>query len=324
MYKYEELKVIINKAIRNISLDQETEKLFEPVRYIMSAGGKRLRPVLSLMACNLFDDKVENAILPAVGLEVFHNFTLVHDDIMDEATLRRGAATVHNKWDNKQAILSGDVMAFIANDCMMHAHEEILPDILKVYNKAAVEVCMGQQMDMEFEEMNFVSISDYMRMIELKTAVLIAASLKIGAILGGAGSKDTNTLYSFGINLGLAFQIQDDLLDTFGDSGTFGKNIGGDIVANKKTILLIKALELASGDQHRMLSEQIKAKGFNPQEKIDSVISVYKELNIQEEIENLVSRYTEKAYSLLMELDIADERKEALRELASNLLDRNK
>ncbi|HKL67413.1 MAG TPA: polyprenyl synthetase family protein, partial [Bacteroidales bacterium] len=200
MYTYEELKEIVNRAIHNMSYD--SEKLFEPVKYIMSQGGKRIRPVMTLMACNLFDDKVEKAILPAVGLEVFHNYTLVHDDIMDNSEMRRGALTVYKKWDTNQAILSGDVMAFIANECMLNTPAEYLTKVSRVYNETAIEVCCGQQMDMDFEKINYVNHTDYLRMIELKTAVLLAASLKIGAIIGGAKSGEAEKIYDFGRNMG--------------------------------------------------------------------------------------------------------------------------
>jgi geranylgeranyl diphosphate synthase type II len=237
MYNQLQLKELTEKAISNLSLDKEAEKLIDPVRYVLSIGGKRLRPVLALMSCNLFSDTVDEAVMPAIGLEVFHNFTLVHDDIMDQAPLRRNLPTVHNKWNLNQAVLSGDVMAFIANECFLQAPARCMAEVMSVYNRAAIEICIGQQLDMDFETALAVSEAEYVRMIELKTAALLAASAKIGAVIGGANEKDAGLMYEFGRNLGLAFQIQDDLLDAYGDSKVFGKLQGGDIVSNKKTFL---------------------------------------------------------------------------------------
>lgn len=324
MYKYEELKEIVNRAIHNMSYDYEAEKIFEPVKYLMSLGGKRIRPVMTLMACNLFDDKIEKAILPAVGMEVFHNFTLVHDDIMDKSEMRRGSATVHIKWDVNQAILSGDVMAFIANECIMASPVTSLTQVMKVYNDTAIDVCSGQQMDMDFEKKSFVSHTDYLRMIELKTAVLLAASLKIGALIGNAEPGEADKMYSFGKNLGLGFQIQDDLLDTYGDPKIFGKKIGTDIVSNKKTILLIKALELASGTQLKTLNQYLQQEEFDDEEKISAVKNIFDELNIRSVVEDIAGQYTDLAFSSLEEVKVEGERKKELMQLASNLLNRTK
>ena len=247
MYNQEELKDIVDKAIVNLSYNTEAINLIDPVKYILSIGGKRLRPVLALMACNLFSDKIDEAIIPATGIEVFHNFTLVHDDIMDQAPVRRNFPTIHNKWNINQAVLSGDVMAFVTNECFLQSPPACMLKVFRVFNKAAIEVCVGQQLDIDFEKAIIVSHDEYIRMIELKTAVLLAASVKIGAIIGGAKDKDSELIYEFGRNLGLAFQIQDDLLDTYGDVKVFGKTPGGDIISNKKTFLLVKALEIASG-----------------------------------------------------------------------------
>lgn len=322
MYTYEELREIVNKAVKNMSYDYESESLFEPVRYLMSMGGKRIRPVMVLMACNLFDNKIERAILPALGMEILHNFTLVHDDIMDRSEMRRGSPTVHRKWGVNQAILSGDVMAFIANECIMATPRDVLTQVMKIYNTAAIEVCIGQQMDMDFEINTFVSHTDYLRMIELKTAVMIAASLKTGATIGMADADQADKLYEFGRNLGLAFQIQDDLLDTYGDPEIFGKKTGTDIVANKKTILLIKALELASGQQLKALNEQLKMEVFVPEEKIAKVKSIFDDLNIRKAVEDLAAQYTELAYASLDGVKVEKDRKEELMKLAAGLLKR--
>ncbi|MEE4214591.1 MAG: polyprenyl synthetase family protein [Bacteroidales bacterium] len=323
MYTYEELREIVNKAVHNMSYDYESDSLFEPVKYLMSMGGKRVRPVMVLMACNLFDNKIEKAILPALGMEILHNFTLVHDDIMDRSEMRRGSPTVHRKWNVNQAILSGDVMAFIANECIMAAPRDVLAQVMKIYNTAAIEVCIGQQMDMDFERNTFVSHSDYLRMIELKTAVMIAASLKTGALIGMADADQAEKMYDFGRNLGLAFQIQDDLLDTYGDPEVFGKKTGTDIVANKKTILLIKALELASGQQLKILNEQLKLEVFDPEEKIAKVKSIFDDLNIRKAVEDLAAQYTELAYASLDDVKVEKGRKEELMQLAAGLLKRS-
>jgi geranylgeranyl diphosphate synthase type II len=324
MYSQEELKDLVDKAIVNLSLSAEAEKLADPVRYILSMGGKRLRPVLALMACNLFRDKIDDAVIPATGLEVFHNFTLVHDDIMDQAPIRRGMATVHIKWNLSQAILSGDVMAFIANDCFLQTPAGSLTRVFRAYNRAAVDVCIGQQMDMDFEKAGGVSHEEYLRMIELKTASLIAASARIGAIIGDASEKDCDNLFEFGRNIGLAFQIQDDLLDAYGDSGVFGKTSGGDIVSNKKTFLLVKALEIASGKQLQMLQEQLQMKDPDPVAKIKAVMEIYDSLDIRAITEKLANDYITKSLEYLEKADADSKRKRELTLLANSLMGRNK
>ncbi len=324
MFTREDLKSIVNKAILNISYEADADHLYEPVKYILSIGGKRLRPIMTLMSCNLFSDSIDSAIIPAVGLEVFHNFTLVHDDIMDNSSMRRGTETVHTRWNNNQAILSGDVMAFVANDCIAQAPPAIMPNVLKVYNRVAREVCIGQQLDMDFETTPYVTHQEYLRMVELKTAVLIAGSLRIGAMIGGANTTESELLSSFGLNLGLAFQVQDDILDTFGDPLIFGKKIGGDIVANKKTLLLIKAFELASGATLKKLQSLVSEKDFEREEKIKAVIEIYNDLNIQAWATDLARQYTDRAYISLDSVVLNPSRKDALQTLASELVVRNK
>ena len=324
MYGQAELKELVDKAIINLTFSSEAEKLIFPVKYILSIGGKRLRPVITLMSCNLFRDKIDDAILPATGIEVFHNFTLVHDDIMDQASVRRNLPTVHAKWNINQAILSGDVMAFIANDCFLQTPPAALLKVFRAFNKAAVEVCIGQQLDMDFEKVSFVSKDEYLRMIELKTAVLIAASAMIGAIIGEADDRDAALLYEFGINLGLAFQIQDDLLDVYGDVNIFGKISGGDIVTNKKTFLLIKALELATGNTLMKLQEQVQVKEFNPAEKIKTVMDIFNKLNIRSITENLANDYITKSLKLLEKVNADKDRKNELFQMAASLIDRKK
>ncbi|NTV83573.1 MAG: polyprenyl synthetase family protein, partial [Bacteroidales bacterium] len=306
----------------NLSISTEATRLSDPVKYILSIGGKRIRPVLALMACNLFRDKVDDAVIPATGLEVFHNFTLVHDDIMDQAPVRRNFTTVHIKWNVNQAILSGDVMAFIANECFLQTPSAQLHKVFKAYNKAAIDVCVGQQLDMDFEKASMVSNAEYLRMIELKTAVLIAASAKIGGLIGEAGDKDADHLYEFGRNLGMAFQIQDDLLDVYGDSTVFGKVSGGDIVCNKKTFLLVKALELAKGKQLKRLKDQLNQKNHDPEEKIKTVMEIYDDLNIKSITEILANDFISRSLDHLWNTGPGNERKSELAQFANALAGR--
>lgn len=324
MYTKEELGDLIGKGIAFLKYDEEAGKLIEPVKYIMSLGGKRLRPLMTLMACNLFNDKPEDALMPAIGLEVFHNFTLVHDDIMDNASLRRNSQTVHVKWNPNQAILSGDVMAFIANECIAQAPAGSMLKVFRLYNKTAIEVCVGQQLDMDFETRQFVSQDEYLRMVELKTAVLVAACMKTGAIIGGASDRDADLMYEFGRNLGLAFQIQDDILDVYGESAVFGKKTGGDIVTNKKTLLLVKAMELARGETNRRLKEQLSLRDFDAGTKIKAITSIYDELGIKDIAESIAANYIDKAFGYFTEVSIADDRKEVLMNLAQGLIGRDR
>jgi geranylgeranyl diphosphate synthase type II len=324
MYNQLQLKDLTEKAIANLSLNTEAEKLIDPVKYVLSIGGKRLRPVLALMACNLFSDKIDEAVIPAAGLEVFHNFTLVHDDIMDQAPLRRNLPTVHSKWNLNQAVLSGDVMAFIANECFLQAPQRCMAEVFRIYNRAAIEVCVGQQLDMDFEKAAAVSQDEYLRMIGLKTAALLAASAMIGAVIGGAGEKDAALMYDFGWNLGLAFQIQDDLLDVYGDSRVFGKKPGGDIEANKKTFLFVKAMELASGEHQKRLLELFSKKSIDTEVKVKSVVGIYNELNVKKITEGIADDHINLAISTLERTVVAKERKKELLQLAETLAGREK
>jgi geranylgeranyl diphosphate synthase type II len=324
MYNQSELKKIVDKAIINLSYNTEAEKLIDPVKYILSMGGKRLRPVISLMSLNMFSDFIDDGILPATGLEVFHNFTLIHDDIMDQAPVRRNFPTVHTKWNISQAVLSGDVMAFIANECFLQAPSECLQKVFRAYNKAAIEVCVGQQQDIDFEKISVISLDEYLRMIELKTAVLIAASARIGSIIGGAGDKDSDLLYEFGRNIGLAFQIQDDLLDIYGDARVFGKVPGGDIVANKKTFLLVKAFEIASVNQMKKLQELFSSGDIDPEKKVREVIDIYDQLNIRNITENLANELINIGFSQLDNVNVNMERKEEITRITSSLIGRDK
>ena len=324
MYNQSELKEIVDKTILNLSYNTEAENLIDPVRYILSMGGKRLRPVLALMSCNLFCDHIDDALMAAAGLEIFHNFTLVHDDIMDKAPVRRNLITVHNKWNLNQAVLSGDVMAFIANECFLQTPEKYLSRVFRVFNKAAIEVCVGQQMDIDFEKVSLLAQDEYLRMIELKTSVLLAAAAKIGAISGGADSRESDLLYEFGRNLGLAFQLQDDLLDIYGDVKIFGKVPGGDIIANKKTFLLVKALEIASADKLKQLHELFINEWSDPETKVKKVIEIYDQLDIKTITEKLANEYINSAFIHLDKVNANRERKEELILLAMSLIGREK
>lgn len=324
MFASDYLRELSDKAVASLTGTPEAGKLFEPVRYIMSIGGKRIRPVMCLMACNIFRDKIDEAVMPAVGIEVFHNFTLIHDDIIDKAEVRRGSPTVHTRWGADQAILSGDVMAFVAVECIGQAPEKVLPRALKLFNRTAIEVCTGQQLDLDYEKKGVVSEAEYLRMIELKTAVLVAASLKLGAIIAEAPEKDQDLLYEFGRCLGIAFQIQDDVLDTYGDTKMFGKKTGSDIVANKKTYLLVKALEMAGGSKLTRLRKLLGPGDHDPEDKVREVRAIYDELEVRLKAENLAYDYFNRAFQALDQVAVNAERKNELKQLAVNLIGRVK
>jgi geranylgeranyl diphosphate synthase type II len=286
----------------------------------MALGGKRLRPCLLLMACDMFGGDVEKALAPALAIEVFHNFTLMHDDIMDKAPLRRGKPTVHEKWNANVAILSGDVMMVESNKLIMQVDDKVLRRVLDVFNDTAVGVCEGQQIDMNFETRSDVGIDEYIDMIRLKTAVLLGGTLKMGALVGGAGDGEASLLYAFGEQLGIAFQLQDDILDVYGDPEKFGKQVGGDILSNKKTYLLIKALELAQGDTLTQLNYWLHAEEYEPTEKVEAVKRIYNQLNIREQAEAEMNQYAEKAMLSFDKISLPDERKSVLKEFADMLL----
>ncbi|MEA3443922.1 MAG: polyprenyl synthetase family protein [Bacteroidota bacterium] len=317
---------LINDEIENslaIS-NKQPQNLYAPISYILSIGGKRIRPSLVLLACNLFSDDIKHAIKPALALEVFHNFTLLHDDIMDKASKRRGKQTVHEKWSENIAILSGDAMSIMAYELLQQTKAEFLPEILRVFNQTALEVCDGQQYDMDYEDSQDIAIDDYLNMIRLKTSVLIAGSLKIGAILGGAGKNDSDLMYDFGLNLGLSFQLRDDYLDVFGDEETFGKNIGGDIVANKKTYLLLKAFELANEMQKQKLSRLLSTITFDREEKISSVKKIYSNLQVADHLKIKMEDYYKKSLAAFDAVNIDPSKKEELKKFAANLMKRDK
>lgn len=324
MYTLTEAQNLIDNHIQNLSIPDTPPELYEPVRYILSLGGKRIRPALVILACDLFAGAVEQAVLPALAIELFHNFTLLHDDIMDHSRLRRGQPTVHVKYGENVAILSGDVMSILASRMMNRAPQAVLNVVHDIFTKTAMEVCEGQQLDMNFEELLSVSEEEYLHMIELKTAVLIAASLKIGAILGGSSQRDADDLYKFGRNLGMAFQLQDDLLDTYGDPGLIGKNLGTDILDNKKTFLIIRALKTASEPQRKELTAWLTRKEVDQDEKIEAVISLFNKLNVKEATEERIQGFYRQALENLEDLNRPEERKSELFSFASSLMNRNR
>lgn len=322
MYTLSELQEIINKKIAEENMGREPFALYNPINYTLETGGKRIRPVLMLMACNMFSDRIDHAIKPAIGLEIFHNFTLLHDDIMDHADIRRGKPTVHKKWNENTAILSGDAMFIKAYEYFLDIDSPHFREILKVFNDTALEVCEGQQFDMEFEQRSDVTEKEYLRMIELKTSVLLAAALKIGAFLGGAKPKDADLLYEFGRNIGLAFQLQDDYLDVYGDTSVFGKQIGGDIVANKKTFMLIKTLQLADKETKKKLEALLILDHAKRESKVSAVMEIYNKLNIKELVNTEISQLNEKAKSYLNQVAVPRAKKQELMRLSEKLMSR--
>jgi geranylgeranyl diphosphate synthase, type II len=299
-------------------------QLYAPVAYALKVGGKRIRPLLLLHAASLYSDRVEPFYPVAVSVELFHNFTLLHDDIMDHAGIRRGVPAVHIKYGENSAILSGDAMSIMAFRLLSNCETTALAPLLSLFSKTALEVCEGQQYDMEFEERDKVNISEHLEMIRLKTAVLIACSLKMGALLGGADELSCNLLYDFGIQAGIAFQLQDDWLDVYGEENSFGKKIGGDICENKKTFILLKALEMSSGKDLTSLQEWVRKKDFDPTEKIASVREIFSRSGAAEETKKLMVHYHDQALDTLTKLQIADSDKVELRKFAGQVLSRVK
>lgn len=318
VHSFDKVLDIINTEVAEIKYTDDPQSLFTPIEYILSLGGKRVRPALALMGCNLYQDNIEDAKPIALAIEVFHNFTLLHDDLMDRADVRRGKATVHKKWNDNTAILSGDAMLIEAYKEVAKTKSEYLPKVLELFSQTSTEICCGQQYDMEFEQRLDVTIPQYIEMIRLKTAVLLGCALKEGAIIGGANDKDADLLYDFGINIGLAFQLKDDLLDVYGDPATFGKRIGGDILCNKKTFLLINAL-LNETSKAELLG-WINKKEYNEVEKIKAVTEIYNKLDLKSVSENLIKDYFEKGIVCLNQVSVSEERKVELRKLAEELM----
>ena len=321
----EEIKTALEQHIQALDLKGNPSELYDPITYLMGLGGKRIRPLLTLLAYNLYKEDYKKVLSPAAGIEVFHNFTLMHDDIMDNAPLRRGKATVHEKWDDNTAILSGDVMLVKAYDLFFSITPEHLKESLQLFSKTAAEVCEGQQLDMNYEKRDSVSEAEYLNMIRLKTAVLLGFALQLGAVLAGASKEDSTHLYDFGVNIGIAFQLKDDLLDVYADKEKFGKQVGGDILANKKTYLLVKANELATGTPNESLQKWLKADAYNPEEKVEAVTAIYDQLQIKEKTMVLMDDYFEKGFKQLSSLQVKNSAGlQLLQNLTQNLANREK
>ncbi len=317
----QKLETFLSKA----EFGTSPQELYEPLTYILSLGGKRIRPILSLLSYGMYEKDVDRIMSQAAAIEVFHNFTLMHDDIMDEAPLRRGKPTVHEKWNANIGILSGDVMLVRAYDLLLETPAEKIHRVIKDFNQTAAEVCEGQQFDMNFETLETVEEEDYLDMIRLKTAVLLGFALKLGAVLAGAPEEDIKRLYDFGVNIGVGFQLKDDLLDVFADKAKFGKQVGGDIISNKKTFLLIKAKELASGDTEKELNDWIAKKNFDKEEKVKAVTEIYNQLSIKELTEAKMNSYFEKAFEDLGSISFNNEEYfGALKGVAEKLVDRER
>ncbi|WP_448518434.1 polyprenyl synthetase family protein [Rhodoflexus sp.] len=315
----------LEKAIQQLNLGEKPIELYEPIRYIMSLGGKRMRPMLVLLGKYAVADDWQNDVQAAITVEMFHNFTLIHDDIMDKAPLRRGQPTVHEKWNDNTALLSGDVMLVKTYDQLLESvPPALLPLLLRRFNKTSVEVCEGQQMDMNFEQRKRVPMEEYIDMIRLKTAVLLGFSLEMGAILGGAAPETIRNLYEFGIQLGIGFQLKDDILDVYSEPDKFGKQVGGDIIANKKTFLLIRALELANPMQTRELDYWLSVEDFDPQVKIDSVKEIYEQLKVREQAEQAMNAYFDRGFAALAAAGLAPDRHETIRAFAQSVIEREK
>lgn len=324
MIKPEQLLRTLQIEFEKQSYGEHPIALYEPIRYIMSLGGKRFRPLLTLLAASIYSDNWENAVKPAMAVEVFHNFTLMHDDIMDQAPLRRGKPTVHEKWNANTAILSGDVMLIKAYDLLLDIPAEKLRRVLERFNKTAAEVCEGQQLDMNFETRWDVTEEEYLGMIRLKTSVLLGFALELGGIIGGADEESIQLLYSAGENMGIGFQLKDDLLDVYGDPDKFGKQVGGDIISNKKTFLLIEALSKADNASKTELDKWIGLETFDKQEKVAAITAIYENLGIRAFTEQKIQEYFTKGLSSLHALKIDERRKQPLLQFAEQLVEREK
>lgn len=318
MKTIEELQELIGKKIDGFCRKNGDGSIYQPINYIVQLGGKRMRPVLSLMAANLYSDDIDDAIYPALAMEIFHNFTLMHDDIMDNAPLRRGKPTVHEKWNRDVAILSGDAMMIQSYQLLMKTRPEILSDILKIYNQTALEVCEGQQSDMDFQCRNDVSIDEYMEMIRLKTSVLLGGSMQIGALIGGADEEGQKLIYDFAVKIGLSFQLWDDYLDAFGNDYETGKQIGGDIQADKKTFLMLRSFEKAGAEELAVLNKYL-GQFDKGSEKVNAVLSVYRQLQVDNELKELVDQLHAEGLELLEKVPVDHDRKKMLRNFALSL-----
>jgi geranylgeranyl diphosphate synthase type II len=314
---------LISKHFETLHYQKEPNNLYEPIRYILSLGGKRLRPVLTLMATEIFDVNCQKALEAATAVEVFHNFSLIHDDIMDDAPLRRGHETVHEKWDINTGILSGDAMLILAYQYFEAYEPHVFQELAKLFSKTALEVCEGQQYDVDFETRDDVTIAEYLKMIEYKTAVLVGAAMKMGAIVAQTSDENKNLIYNFGLNLGLAFQLQDDYLDAFGNPETFGKQVGGDIIENKKTYLYLKAMDFATISEKEQLLHLFSIQPHDNEDKINSVKAIFNQTGAAEATQKAIQTYTFKAFETLETMAISQDKKKLLKAFGEKLMSRN-
>ena len=324
MHTFNEYLERVNNAIKAIPYPEQPSHLYEPITYTMDLGGKRLRPVLVLMACEAVGGDINRAITPAIGLEMFHNFTLLHDDVMDKADIRRGKPTVHVKWDDNTAILSGDAMLTMATQLIAQAPADVMPQVMDLYNRTAMEIYEGQQYDVDFEKRSDVTVDEYIEMIRLKTSVLLGCACKMGALIGGADEATAQLFYKVGENLGLAFQLQDDMLDVWGDEATFGKAIGGDIMNNKKTFLLINAMQRATGDHKVELSLWLSTPNASRAVKVPAVTAIYDALNLRSLSLDAINRYNDEALEALSKIAISDEARSEFANFITRLVKRDK
>lgn len=323
MHSILEYQSFISNHFSAISIEREPKNLYEPIAYILSLGGKRMRPVLTLMTAEIFNTDYKKALAAATAVEVFHNFSLIHDDIMDDAPLRRGNETVHEKWDVNTGILSGDAMLILAYQYFEQYEPVIFQSLAKLFSKTALEVCEGQQWDVDFEQRNDVIIPEYLKMIEYKTAVLVGAAMKMGAIVAETSEENANLIYDFGLNLGIAFQLQDDYLDAFGDPETFGKQVGGDIIENKKTYLYLKAMEFAKAEEKEQLKHLFAVQLTQNDEKIAAVKTIFNQTGASEATQQAIKEYTFKAFEMLEQMQLEADKKAILKAFGENLMRRN-
>ncbi len=323
MLSIEKYQAVFIDYLQEYSVVKEPENLYNPIQYILSLGGKRLRPVLTLMAAEIFNTDYKNALPAALSIEVFHNFSLVHDDIMDDAPLRRGKETVHKKWNVNTGILSGDAMLIMAYQLFENYEVNTFQALAKLFGKTALEVCEGQQYDVDFETRSDVTIPEYLKMIEYKTAVLVGAAMKMGAIVAGVSEADQNNIYEFGKNLGIAFQLQDDYLDAFGDPETFGKQVGGDIIENKKTYLYLKALEFSNDADKQTLEHLFNGNTADTESKVETAKQLFKSSGSSDATKEAIKEYTAKAFSVLEPLNISEDKKDLLKAFGNYLMNRN-
>jgi len=323
MHALSHYQELISDYFTELHLNKEPKNLYEPIEYILHIGGKRMRPILTLMATEVFDVDCKKALAAATAIEVFHNFSLVHDDIMDDAPLRRGNETVHEKWNVNTGILSGDAMLILAYQHFEEYEPKIFRELAKLFSKTALEVCEGQQYDVDFETREDVTIPEYLKMIEYKTAVLVGAAMKMGAIVAETSEENANLIYDFGLNLGIAFQLQDDYLDAFGDPETFGKQVGGDIIENKKTYLYLKAMEFSTAEEKEQLTHLFSIQPSDNSDKIESVKSIFNQTKASEATQKAIKDYTFKAFETLEKMNISNDKKQMLKAFGENLMNRN-